>query len=103
MNAYDVQLKKTGHRDDVEDEGLWVLAPYSLDLLNIEVIFDIRFNKPISHDIYIKIKDKHTTDKLINLVMMIKSFRIRTLQEYEAQLNIADKLIEALKKEYHMK
>ena len=103
MNAYDVQLKKTEHRDDVEDKGLWILAPYSLDLLNMEVISDIRFNKPITHDMYIKITDKHTTDKLINLIMMIKSFRTRTLQEYEAQLNIADKLIEALKNEYHLK
>jgi len=102
MNAYDVQLKKTGYRDHVEDEGLWVLAPYNLDLLNMEVISDIRFNKPITHDMYIKITDKRTTDKLINLVMMIKSFRTRTRQEYEAQLNIADKLIEALKKEYHL-
>jgi hypothetical protein len=103
MNAYDVQLKKTGYRDDVEDKGLWVLAPYSLDLLNMEVISDIRFNKPITHSMYIRITDKHTTDKLINLLMMIKSFRTRTLQEYEAQINIADKLIEALKKEYHLK
>jgi hypothetical protein len=103
MNAYDVQLKKTGYRDDVEDEGLWILAPYNLDLLNMEVISDIRFNKPITHDMYIKITDKHTTDKLINLVMMIKSFRTRTLQEYEAQLNIGDKLIQALRKEYHLK
>jgi hypothetical protein len=102
MNAYDVQLKKTEYRDDVEDKGLWILAPYNLDLLNMEVISDIRFNKPITHDMYIKITDKHTTDKLINLVMMIKSFRTRTLQEYEAQVNIADKLIEALKKEYHL-
>ena len=103
MNAYDVQLKKTGYRDDVEDEGLWVLAPYNLELLNMEVISDIRFNKPIAHEMYIKIKDKHAIDKLINLVVMIRSFRTRTLQEYDAQLNIADKLIGSLRKEYHLK
>ena len=33
---------------------------------------------------------------------MIKSFRTRTLMEYNEQLKIADKLIEALKKEYHV-
>ena len=103
MNAYDVQLKKTGYRDDVEDEGLWMLAPYNLDLLNIEVLSDIRFNKPITHEMYIRITDKNTTDKLINLMMMMKAFRTRTLQEYEVQLNIADKLIEAMQKEYHLK
>jgi hypothetical protein len=103
MNAYDVQLKETAYRDDVEDKGLWVLAPYNLDLLNMEVISDIRFNKPITHHLYINITDNHTTDKLINLVIMIKSFRTRTLQEYEAQANIADDLIESLKKKYHLK
>jgi hypothetical protein len=36
------------------------------------------------------------------MVMMIKSFRTRTLMEYNEQLKIADKLIEALKKEYHV-
>ena len=102
MNAYDVQLKKTRYRDDVEDKGLWMLAPYSMDLLNIEVISDIRFNKPITQDVYIKITDKNNTDKLINLIMMMKSFRTRTLQEYEAQLKIADTLLNALEKEYQL-
>ncbi|TMI65204.1 MAG: hypothetical protein E6H07_04580 [Bacteroidetes bacterium] len=103
MNAYDVQLKKTGYRDDVEDKGLWILATYSMDLLNIEVLSDIRFNKPITHDAYIKITDKDNIGKLINLVMMMKGFRTRTLQEYEAQLKIADTLLNALEKEYHLK
>ena len=102
MNAYDVQLKKTGYRDDVEDKGLWMLAPYSMDLLNIEVVSDIRFNKPITQELYIKITDKNNTDKLINLIMMMKSFRTRTLQEYEAQLKIADTLLNALEKEYQL-
>jgi hypothetical protein len=102
MNAYDVQLKKTGYRDDVEDKGLWMLAPYNLDLLNLEVVTDIRFNKPITHDVYIKITDKSDTGKLINLIIMMKSFRTRTLQEYEAQLKIADSLINVLEKEYHL-
>ena len=103
MNAYDVQLKKTGYRDDVEDEGIWMLAPYNLDLVNMEVISDIRFNKPITHDMYIRITDKTTADKLINLLMMMKAFRTRSLQEYEVQLKIADQLIEELKKEYYLK
>jgi hypothetical protein len=103
MNAYDVQLKKTGYRDDVEDKGLWMLAPYNLDLLNMEVISDIRFNKPITHDMYIKITDKNSTDKLVNLTMMMKSFRTRSLQEYDAQLKIADTLLKTLQKEYQLK
>jgi hypothetical protein len=32
---------------------------------------------------------------------MNKGFRLRSSQEYQEQLKIADKLIEALQKEYH--
>jgi hypothetical protein len=35
--------------------------------------------------------------------MMIKSFRTRTLQEYQAQLNIINKLIQELRKEYQLR
>jgi hypothetical protein len=51
---------------------------------------------------YIKINNKDTTDKLINFISLGKGFRIRSLQEYGEQLKIADKLIEALKKEYEL-
>ena len=102
LNAYAVQLKKTAYRDDVEDKGTWILAPFNIDMMNIEVLGDIRFNRPITHELYIKISDKAAIDKLINLAVMIKNFRTRSLMEYGEQLKIADKLIEALKKEYHL-
>ncbi len=102
MNAYDVQSKKTEYRDNVEDKGLWVLANLNFDIMNMEVVTDMRFKQPITHEMYIKINDKATTDKFINMIVMIKTFRMRTLQEYEAQLKIADKLIEALKGGYHL-
>ncbi len=102
MNAYAVQFKKTALRDEGEDKGTWLLAPYIFDNINLEVMYDIRFNKPITHEMYIKFTDKAVVDKFINMVMMIKTFRTRSLQEYKEQLMIADKLIEALKKEYHL-
>lgn len=102
MNAYDVQLKKTHLREDGEGQGSWVLGSFSFDLINLEVLSDIRFNKPVTHDMYIKIADKAAIDKFINLVVMNRTFRIRSLQEYEEQLKIADKLIEALEKEYDL-
>jgi hypothetical protein len=102
MNAYAVQFKKTTLRDEAEDKGTWLLAPYIFDNINLEVMYDIRFNKPITHEMYIKFTDKAVVDKFINMVMMIKTFRTRSLQEYKEQLMIADKLIEALKKEYHL-
>ena len=102
MNAYDVQLRKTHLREDGEDQGAWILAPFSFDFINLEVLGDLRFNEPVTHDMYIKTIDKATTDKFINLVVMLKTFRIRSLQEYEEQLKISDKLIGALEKEYHL-
>ena len=102
MNAYDVQLKKTKYRDEVEDKGIWILATMNFDIMNGEVMADIRFNLPITHEPYIRLNDKTTTDKFINLVMMNKTFRTRTLMEYKEQLKIADKLIEGLKKEYQL-
>jgi len=102
MNAYDVQLKKSKFRDEVEDRAIWVLADLNFNVMNLEVVSDIRFDKPITHKMYIKINDDATSDKFINLVVTNKIFRIRTLQEYGTQLKIAETLIEKLKKEYQL-
>ena len=100
MNAYDVQLKKTEYRDEVEDKGIWIIGTFNFDIINLEVMNDLRYNKPITHEMYIKFADKAMIDKFINLVMVNKAFSARSLQEYQAQLKIADKLIYTLKKEY---
>jgi hypothetical protein len=100
MNAYDVQIKKTVYRDNVEDKGIWLLANLDFDIMNFEVYSDIRFNRAIEHDMYIKMDDKKTTDKFINLIAMNKVFRTRTQMEYREQLKIAVKLITALQQEY---
>lgn len=101
INAYAVQLKKTEYRDQVEDKGTWILADLNFNIINVEVLTDIRFNKPVTHNMFIKIDNNEITDKFINLIGMTKGFRLRSSQEYQEQLKIADKLIEALKKEYH--
>ncbi|HEY5122587.1 MAG TPA: hypothetical protein VIK14_02505 [Ignavibacteria bacterium] len=102
MNAYDVQLKKTEYRDNVEDKGIWIIGTFNFDIINIEVMTDLRFNNPITHEMYIKFADKAMIDKFINLVTINKSFSSRSRMEYQEQLKIADKLIEALKKEYNL-
>ena len=102
MNAYDVQLKKSKFRDEAEDKGTWVLADLNFNIMNLEVISDIRFDRPITHKMYIRIADDLTSDKLINLIVTNKIFRTRTLQEYRVQLKIAETLIEKLKKLYHV-
>ena len=100
MNAYDVQLKKLAYRDNVVDKGTWMIAPYDLDILNIEVMSDMRFNRPIAHEMYIKLSDKNMIDKFVNEVKMIQIFSTRSLQEYHQQLNMADELMKALKMAY---
>ena len=102
MNAYAVQFKKTSGRDEWENQATWLLAPYIFDNINLEVMGEIGNNKPITHEMYIKFTDKAVVDKFLNMIVMIKSFRTRTLEQYDEQLRIADKLIEALKKEYHL-
>jgi hypothetical protein len=68
-------------RDEGEEKATWLLAPYIFDNLNLEVMYDVRFNKPITHEMYIKFTDKAVVDRFRNMVLMIKSFRTRTLQE----------------------
>ena len=102
INAYDVQLKKTKYRDVVEDKGIWILGDLNFNTINLEGISDIRFNKPVTHELYIRLENQQATDKFINLITMNKAFRFRTAQEYKEQLKIAEKLIDALKKEYDL-
>ena len=102
INSYDVQLKKTEFRDEVEDKGTWVLGDLIFDIINLEIISDVRFKKPFTHEMFIRIDKKETNDKFINLITLNKGFRFRSFQEYQEQLRIADKLIEELKKDYHL-
>ena len=102
MNAYSVQNQKSKMRDEVEEKSTKSMADFLLDVINFEIIFDLRFNQPITHDMFIKIADKAAREKLINHIVIIKTFRMRTLQEYKSQLDIAEKLLDEVKKEYHL-
>jgi hypothetical protein len=103
MNAYDVQVKKTAFRDNLESQHLidYVL-PFNQNTINNEVLYDLRFKLPITHEMYINTNDKLTIKKLINLVVDIKIVRQRSLIEYEQQLKIAGILIKALQKKYQL-
>jgi uncharacterized protein YpiB (UPF0302 family) len=70
------------------------------DTMSAEALGDMRAKRPVTHEMYIRIDNVKTNDKFINLIAVNKGFGFRSLQEYQAQLKIADKLIEALKKEY---
>ena len=104
MNAYDVQVSKTADRDNVETAFISDrVGPFTIDVVNNEVTADLRFNKPVTHEMYLNISGKPAVRKCINLLSADRTFRIRAMAEYEAQVKIAEKLIAALKKEYHLK
>ena len=102
MNAYDNQLKKTLFRDELVEKGEWELVPIAATLINFEVTGELRFNKPITKETYIKIRDQDTFDLFINKVVTVRTMMGRSLQEYKAQLHLGEELIKAIKDNYRL-
>jgi hypothetical protein len=100
MNAYDNQLKKTIFRDELVEKGEWELVPIAATLINFEVTGELRFNKPITKETYIKIRDQDTLDLFINKVVTVRTMMGRSLQEYRAQLLLSEDLVKEIKKKY---
>lgn len=96
MNAYDNQLKKTVFRDEIVEKAEWELVPLAAELVNFEVTGELRFNKPVTTEMYLKIRDKNTLDIFINKVAVVRTMMGRSLQEYKVQLTLAEQLISAL-------
>ena len=102
MNAYDNQTKKTVFRGETEEKALWELVPFAATIINFEVTGDLRFNKPITHEMYVKIKDKDLLDVFINKIVTVRTMRGRSLQEYEVQFKSLTDLLDALENKYHL-
>jgi hypothetical protein len=100
MNAYDNQLKKTVFRDELVEKAEWELVPLAATLINFEVTGELRFNKPITKETYIKIRDQDTLDLFINKVAVVRTMTGRSLQEYKAQLLLGEDLIKEIKDKY---
>ncbi len=100
MNAYDNQLKKTVYRDELIEKAEWELVPYAATVLNFEVTGELRFNRPITKEMYIHLKDKNDLYIFINKVVTVRTMMGRSLQEYKAQLEIGRRLIAALHNQY---
>lgn len=100
MNAYDNQLKKTVYRDELIEKAEWELVPFAATVLNFEVTGELRFNKPITKEMYIHLKDKNDLYIFINKVVTVRTMMGRSLQEYKAQLEIGRRLIAALHNQY---
>jgi hypothetical protein len=102
MNSYDNQLKKTVFRDEIVEKGEWELVPLAATLMNFEVTGELRFNKPITKETYIKIRDQDTLDLFINKVAVVRTMTGRSLQEYKAQLLLNEDLIKEIKGKYQL-
>lgn len=102
MNSYDNQLKKTIFRDEIIEKGEWELVPFAASLINFEVTGELRFNKPITKEMYIKIRDQDTLDLFINKVVTVRTMTGRSLQEYKAQLLLNENLIKEIKGKYQL-
>ncbi len=102
MNAYDNQLKKTVFRDELVEKGEWELVPVAAPLINFEVTGELRFNKPITKETYIKIRDQDTLDLFINKVVTVRTMMGRSIQEYKAQVLLSEDLIKEIKDKYRL-
>ncbi len=102
MNAYDNQLKKIVFRDEIVEKAEWELVPLAATLVNFEVTGELRFNKPITKETYIKIRDQDTLDLFINKVAVVRTMTGRSLQEYKAQLVLGEDLIKEIKEKHSL-
>ncbi|MEB2785599.1 hypothetical protein [Algoriphagus persicinus] len=64
--------------------------------MNFEVTGELRSNKPITKETYIKIRDQDTLDLFINKVVTVRTMMRRSLQEYKAQLLLGEDLIKEI-------
>lgn len=102
MNAYDNQLKKTVFREEIVETAEWELVPFAATILNFEVTGELRFNRPVTKKMYIKIPDQNTLEIFINKIVTVRTMMGRSLQEYKVQLEIGEDLIKEIKKKYRL-
>lgn len=103
MNAYDNQLKKTVFRDELVEKGEWELVPIAASIINFEVTGELRFNKPITREMYLNIHGQDTLDLFINKIVTVRTMMGRSLQEYKVQLKFCDDLINEIEEKYGLK
>jgi hypothetical protein len=101
LNAYNMNIKQILYWADVEDKTLWLLAEILWKGVDVQALGELRFNLPLKTQKYIKIPEESIRE-FSNYVAAVKTYRSKTLTEYEEQLGLAENIISSLKKEYEI-
>ena len=103
MNSYDVQVKKTVKREDIDLKFIVEqVMPFAIKNFNSEVIYDVYFSHHISHELYFADRGKAALRQLINYTVVVKIERLRAMAEYTRQMKISEDLLAELRKEYYL-
>ncbi len=101
LNAYSMQLQKVAYWSEAEDETLWLMANIMWKGMNVRAMNNIRFKQQLKYRRYMKIPNT-SMDEFLNLIAGVKTYRMKTILEYEQQLNLGHELITTLKAEYQL-
>jgi hypothetical protein len=103
MNSYDVQVKRTVKREDIDLKFILdQYLPYIIKNFNSEIPFDDRFLHHISHELYIIDRSKNNMRQMINYVIDLKIERMLVEREYKKQIMTSNKVLSELKNEYNL-
>jgi hypothetical protein len=103
MNSYDVQVKKTVKREDIDLKFIVdQVMPFAIKNFNSEVIFDTYFSHRISHELYYSDRSRQNIRQTINYMVVVKIERLRVMTEYARQMKIAGEVLAELHREYNL-
>jgi|SRR5688572_7196301 len=103
LNTYAVHAGKVLAREDIDIKIIIEqYFPMVQKFFNAEVASQIRFNQPISGELWYFKTDLATVREIINQISTLKTLRSRSMQEYEQLLVIANEVLDRLKKKYHL-
>ena len=96
MNAYHHQIKNTEFRDDIVERAEADFLTSAETIINYYVLLQFREDQIITQDMYIRFEDQEEIDVFINTLTKKREVLARALEEYRAQLIIAQSLLNDL-------
>jgi len=103
LNQYNVQAKKTEVRDDIHlNYASNMYNPFLMQIVDIRAGIQIQDGARPTHTLVFRKTDKETIALWINYASVVQSTKQRTVIEYDNMLIKARKIMEELKKEYHL-